>query len=425
MEKVVIKVDGISKVYRLYNNPVDRLKEALNPFKKLYHKNFYALKNINFEIRKGETIGIIGANGSGKSTLLKILTGVLTPSAGKTHVIGKISSLLELGAGFNLELSGLENIYFNGSILGYTKIEIDQKLSDILEFADIGEFISQPVKMYSSGMQMRLAFAIAINVDPDILIVDEALAVGDMRFQQKCFRKLKEFKDGGKTIIFVSHDMGVVNNYCDRAIWLKDGVVCEQGNAEIVTRKYISYMTYGMESKVNKLENNSESNGKGFDDSELESLETISSFGEGGALIKKVGLYSLDGGQIKLFKGGERVSLYVQFEVLQDINNPIVGFIIKDKYENQILGFNSYVSEGKLKTFQKGDLVNCVFEFDFPLLKNGNYVFAVAVAEGTQDSHIQHHWVHDAYFVQIMNNEQNAKLSHFFIVQNQVFRIIN
>ena len=194
MQDTTILVNGISKIYKLYEKPIDRLKESLHPFKKKYHKEFYALKDITFEIEKGETVGIIGKNGSGKSTLLKIITGVLSPTNGSTTVKGKVSALLELGAGFNPEFTGLQNIYLNGTMMGYTKEEIDQRVGAILEFADIGDFIYQPVKTYSSGMFVRLAFAVAINVDPDILIVDEALSVGDIFFQLKCYKKFEEYK---------------------------------------------------------------------------------------------------------------------------------------------------------------------------------------------------------------------------------------
>lgn len=431
MLDVVIKIESLSKVYKLYNDPVDRMKEALNPFRTSYHHDFFALKDVNFEVKKGETIGIIGKNGSGKSTLLKVLTGVLTPSDGSCRVEGKVSSLLELGAGFNPELSGLENVYFNGAILGFTKEEMDQKLDAILEFADIGEFIGQPVKNYSSGMQVRLAFAVAISVDPDILIVDEALAVGDMRFQQKCFRKFREFQKNGKTIVFVSHDVGSVNNYCDRAIWLLDGGIYRAGDPDKVTREYTSYMYYGVEDSKNnknaKIDNCSGNVGGRVEDLglDLESVDGCSSFGEGGARIKGVGLYSFENEEkIRVFKGGERVSFKVEFEVLKDIENPIIGFILKDKYGNQLLGYNSFSVDSKLKGMKKGESFVAIFDFDFPLLSNGDYSFTVAVAEGTQDNHVQHHWVHDSYLLKIVNASDYAKVGHFFLVNNPEFNII-
>ena len=238
-KNTAIKVTNLSKVYKLYDKPADRLKEALNPLRKSYHKEFYALDNINFEIKKGETVGIIGKNGAGKSTLLKIITGVLTPSAGHVQVNGRIASLLELGAGFNPEYTGVENIYLQGTLMGYTKEEMESKIEAVLDFADIGDFVYQPVKSYSSGMFARLAFSVAINVDPDILIVDEALSVGDMRFQQKCYRKFREFQELKKTILFVTHDTGTIINYCTHTIWINEGKKIDEGSPDEICKRYI------------------------------------------------------------------------------------------------------------------------------------------------------------------------------------------
>lgn len=242
-ENAIIKVENISKVYKVYENPINRLKESILPIKKKYHNDFKALDNISFEVNKGEIVGIIGKNGSGKSTLLKIITGVLNPTYGNVSVKGKVSALLELGAGFNQELTGIENIYLNGTIMGYSKKEMDEKLQLILEFAEIGDFVYQPVKTYSSGMFARLAFAVAINVDPDILIVDEALSVGDMYFQEKSFTKMKSFRDRGKTIFFVSHSIPSVRNFCNRAIWINEGKLRSIGRADIVCNEYVEWIT--------------------------------------------------------------------------------------------------------------------------------------------------------------------------------------
>ena len=241
--EIAIKIDNISKIYKLYDKPIDRLKETLNPFRKKYHNDFYALKDVSFEVKKGETLGIIGKNGSGKSTLLKVLTGILTPNSGNVYVNGKISALLELGAGFNIEYTGIENVYLNGMMMGYSRGEISAKMGEILDFADIGDFINQPVKTYSSGMFVRLAFAVAINVDPDILIVDEALSVGDMRFQKKCMEKINEIKESGKTIIFCSHDMHAVNELCDKVIWIREGNLALNGDSTDVISQYVKHMT--------------------------------------------------------------------------------------------------------------------------------------------------------------------------------------
>ena len=240
MNNIAINVKNLTKIYHLYTNPQDRLKEALHPLRKSYHHDFYALEDVSFNVKKGETVGIIGKNGAGKSTLLKIITGVLTPTEGTVEVQGKIASLLELGAGFNTEMTGLENIYLNGTLMGFSKEEMDVKVDTILEFANIGEFIYQPVKMYSSGMFARLAFSVAINVEADILIVDEALSVGDMLFQAKCIAKMSELMKQGTTILFVSHDIHAVRALCKRGVYLENGKVKISGEAGKVVDTYIS-----------------------------------------------------------------------------------------------------------------------------------------------------------------------------------------
>ena len=233
-----IEVRDLCKVYKLYNKPSDRLKDALSLTKKQNYREHYALNHVNMEVKQGEAVGIIGTNGSGKSTILKIITGVLTKTSGELKVNGRISALLELGAGFNMEYNGIENIYLNGTMIGFSKEEIDARLDDILEFADIGDFVYQPVKTYSSGMFVRLAFAVAINIDPEILIVDEALSVGDVFFQMKCFHKFEEFKAMGKTILFVSHDLSSIAKYCDRVILLNKGVKLAEGNPKDMINMY-------------------------------------------------------------------------------------------------------------------------------------------------------------------------------------------
>ncbi len=243
MNDIAIKVDNLAKVYRLYDSQMDRLKESLHPLRKKYHHDFYALKDVNFEINKGETIGIIGKNGCGKSTLLQIITGVLTPTTGTVIVNGKIAALLELGAGFNPALTGIENVYFNGALMGFTREEMDDKLDHILSFADIGEFVHQPVKVYSSGMFVRLAFAAAISVDPDVLIIDEALSVGDLSFRNKCMDRVARLHHKGTTVLFVTHDLSTLQMFCDRVVWMDSGQVKEDGNPVSIAQSYSIFMT--------------------------------------------------------------------------------------------------------------------------------------------------------------------------------------
>lgn len=257
MEKGSVEVNDLSKVYHLYNKSSDRLRETFSIKKKKYSKDHYALKNINLSIKHGESVGIVGTNGSGKSTLLKLITGVVTPTTGEIKTEGKIAALLELGAGFNPEYTGIENIYLNGTMMGYTEEEMEKRVPGIVDFADIGEFIHQPVKSYSSGMFARLAFAVSINVEPDILIVDEALSVGDTRFQVKCIDKMRELQESGTTILFVTHAIEQIKRFCTRAIWIKNGEVVEDGEASQVVDLYDNFMKYG-ERKIEKVDNDEE-----------------------------------------------------------------------------------------------------------------------------------------------------------------------
>ncbi len=243
-KNIAIRVDNVSKIYRLYNKPSDRLKEALGFTKEKRYREHRALDQVSFDVHRGETVGIIGTNGSGKSTILKIITGVLQPTTGNVEVNGRISALLELGAGFNMEYTGVENVYLNGTMLGFTEEEIEERLPEILRFADIGEFVNQPVKTYSSGMFVRLAFAVAINIDPEILIVDEALSVGDVFFQAKCYHKFEEFKKQGKTILFVSHDLSSISKYCDRVVLLNQGVKVDEGTPKAMVDLYKRFLVH-------------------------------------------------------------------------------------------------------------------------------------------------------------------------------------
>ena len=254
MSANAITVKDVTKVYRLYDKPIDRLKESLSLTHKSYHKDFYALNGLSFNVEKGQTVGIIGTNGSGKSTILKIITGVLTPTTGQVDVEGKISALLELGAGFNMDYTGIENIYMNGTMMGYSRKEMDEKLQDILDFADIGDFVYQPVKTYSSGMFVRLAFALNINVEPEILIVDEALSVGDVFFQAKCYRKMEEIKKRGTTILMVTHDMGSIIKYCDKVVLLNKGEFIAEGEPGHMVDLYKKILANQLDSLKEELE---------------------------------------------------------------------------------------------------------------------------------------------------------------------------
>jgi ABC-type polysaccharide/polyol phosphate transport system ATPase subunit len=404
MQEKAICTERLSKVYKLYNKPVDRLKESINPFRRKYHRDFYALRDISFEVKKGETVGIIGKNGSGKSTLLKIITGVLTPTAGNVYTNGKVSALLELGAGFNPEFTGIENIYLHGTIMGYTKEEMDAKMQAILSFADIGDYIYQPVKTYSSGMFVRLAFACAINVDPDILIIDEALAVGDMRFQQKCYRKIRDFKEKG-TVLLVSHDTGAITNFCDRVIWLENGEKYKEGTPDEILEEYHAFMTYDADLYSAKLTEQEAQ----IEDSELfQPLPgEVSSFGNGNAKIVGVSLvYSGTKKVINTLHGNEKVDLLLKIHVTNDIYMPIIGFNIKDKLGNPIIITNTEFEGIRIKPLLKDTVHKFKWSFIFPKLRDGTYSFDIAIAEGTFLNHQLSNWIYDALFIKVVSNER-------------------
>ena len=328
MPNTAIKVSHLTKVYKLYDKPVDRLKESLHPLKKQYHKDFYALNDVNFEIKKGETVGIIGKNGAGKSTLLKIITGVLTPSSGHVHVNGRIASLLELGTGFNPEYTGIENIYFQGTLMGYSHSEMESKIDEILSFADIGDFVYQPVKMYSSGMFARLAFAVAINVEPDILIVDEVLSVGDMFFQAKALSKMKSLINNSETtVLFVSHDMGSVKALCKNAIFIKNGNLELYDEADKVAELYFSekfeIKNILKEDKV-KLSSN-------FSVDEFEKLSSFQRIKNGKATFLNIVLLNENEEQIISTKFGQVITLRYFIKAYEDIHHLSFAFHIRDK----------------------------------------------------------------------------------------------
>jgi len=315
-EDLAIKVTNVSKVYKLYDKPSHRLKEAINPFGKKYHKEFYALNDVSIEVKKGETIGIVGKNGSGKSTLLQLISGVLTSSSGTIDVNGKISALLELGAGFNPELTGIENIFLNGIIMGLTRDEMSERINDIISFADIGEFVYQPVKVYSSGMFVRLAFACAVNADPEILIVDEALAVGDIRFQLKCIDKKK-----GKTILFVSHETSSIRNFCERAIWLMDGRTYVNGEVNRVIDLYNDFMKIELENNESPQIN------------EVVKKDILS--------IKNIHFVDEEGNKKNTFRRGESIKVIVDYIIFNEVEGLIGGVALFDKQYVYISGLNT------------------------------------------------------------------------------------
>lgn len=413
MDEIAIDIKNLSKVYKLYEKPIDRLKETLSFTGKSYHKDFYALNNINLQIKKGETVGIIGKNGAGKSTLLKIITGVLSPTSGTVKINGRISSLLELGAGFNPEYSGIENIYLNGTIMGMTREEVDERMQDILDFADIGDFVYQPVKTYSSGMYVRLAFSVAINVNPDILIVDEALAVGDARFQARCYKKLEALKEKGTTILFVSHDIATVKSICSKAILINDGKVIEEGDPKDVCVGYFKliFPENGSEKNISAADNNILK-----DDNELcivPDVNAKNSFGIGGVTIKEI---KIEGANLHNVCGGEHVSVKITFVCDYDLvmrisaeegtkNNFISGISISNVKGDYLFGMTTY-DKGILLPVIEEKKYSIEYNFVFPYLASGDYLFNTAIALGTQESHVQLKWYDGLEVIKVASSKK-------------------
>lgn len=406
-DNTVIKIEHISKAYKLYKRPVDRLKESWSLTRKNYHTDHYALQDINLEIRQGECIGIVGTNGSGKSTLLKIITGVLTPSSGSISVNGRISALLELGAGFNMEYTGRKNIYLNGTIMGYSREEMDKKLNDIIEFAEIGEFIDQPVKSYSSGMFARLAFAVAINVDPDILIVDEALSVGDIFFQAKCFRKFNEFQERGKTILFVSHDLNSVLKYCSRCLLINKGEQVALGDTADVVNIYKKILVQ------NSRENDKSSSetaviadptGKsGVWKDSMVTNKNFMEYGDGTAEIIDYGIFDDRDEIATTVLKGKEYKIRMKIKFYKDLKAPIFAYKIKDLKGTELTGTNTSL-EGCVKEFvHEGDVVTVCFKQKM-VLQGGQYLLAISCTEYESEQFVAHHRLVDICNIHVLSD---------------------
>ena len=385
----VIEIKNISKIYNLYNKPSDRLKEALFS-RKSRHTEFAALNDVSFNVNKGEILGIIGKNGSGKSTILKIITSVLTPTSGECIVKGKIAALLELGAGFNMEYTGIENIYLNGQMIGFSKDEMDKKLQDIIDFADIGEHIYQPVKTYSSGMFARLAFSVAISVDPDILIVDEALSVGDVFFQNKCYRRFEEFRERGKTILFVTHDMGSVIRYCNRCVLLNAGKKVAEGKpqemVDLYKRIMVGQWNENEESseEVSPVQSSNVKNDQLWKD-QISTNPDIEVYGDGRADIIDFGIFS-DTGDIgnNVYKG-DYYSIKMRVRINEDNLNPIFAFKLRDIKGTELTGTNTMLEDIDTSQCKKGDIVTITFR-QKQYLQPGQYLVSLGCTafEGDQ-----------------------------------------
>ena len=407
MNDIAIKVDNLTKIYHLYNSPQDRLKEALNPFKKSYHRDFYAMNDVSFEIKKGETVGIVGKNGAGKSTLLKMITGVLTQSSGNIYTDGKIASLLELGAGFNPEMTGLENIYLNGTLMGFSREEMDPKIDAILAFADIGEFIYQPVKMYSSGMFARLAFSVSINVDPDILIVDEALSVGDLAFQMKCFKKFQDFQEEGRTILFVTHALDTVIRYCSRGIVIDGGQKVFEGTSKDAVDSFKKILSgdFYEEDLERKKQHIYKSNEKNLLRHAFKEHKEIDIYGNGKAHIIDYGTLDEQGNPSDILDYNTLFTIVMKVQFNEIIENPIFAFTLKDARGLEITGTNTYMKHIVTGTHHKDEILTIKFK-QKANLQLGKYALSLGCVNLNENGVEVYNRIYDAMLFEIIGSAQ-------------------
>ncbi len=411
-KKVAIQVKGLEKAYKLYDKPSDRLKEALGVGRKKRYKEHYALKGVDMTIYQGETVGIIGTNGSGKSTILKIITGVLNPTGGSVHVNGRISALLELGAGFNMEYNGIENIYLNGTMIGFSKKEIDAKMDDILNFADIGDYVHQPVKTYSSGMFVRLAFAVAINIEPEILIVDEALSVGDVFFQAKCYHKFEEFKEMGKTIVFVSHDLSSISKYCDRVVLLNQGVKLGEGSPKEMIDAYKQVL---VGQYVPAADDHSLLSDKEITAAAAAAAGTVKGevnpelleYGTKDAMITGYKITDDMGRETSALLKGKECTITMQVHFEHDIEAPIFAFTIKNIKGVEITGTNTMVEKAFLSPVRAGSDMEITFTQKIDL-QGGEYLLSFGVTGFEKEEFQVYHRLYDVMNMTVISDKDTV-----------------
>lgn len=413
MSETAIRVNNLTKMYKLYDKHMDRLKESLGLSKKKCYKEHYALNNISFEIKRGETVGIIGTNGSGKSTILKIITGVLNPTDGEVEINGRISALLELGAGFNMEYTGIENVYLNGTMIGFSREEIDAKLDAILEFADIGEFVYQPVKTYSSGMFVRLAFAVAINIEPEILIVDEALSVGDVFFQAKCYRKFEEFKKMGKTILFVSHDLASVNKYCDRAILLNRGVKVKEGEPKEIIDIYKKILVNQYNEEVEEdidgevLEDKSQTEEVESDFIYKDSMQKnpdVIDYGDGSVNIIDFAILDEHNHITNTLESGTENTVLMKVRFNRTIENPIFAYTVKDILGVELVGTNSMYEKMDTGTIKEGEVREIRFKQKW-CLQSGDFLLSLGCTGYENGEFVVYSRLYDVCAITVFTDE--------------------
>ena len=403
-----IEIKDVVKIYKLYDRARDRVKDAFGLSRHKAQKRHYALNGVNLCIRKGETVGIIGTNGSGKSTILKIITGVLSPTSGQVKVDGRISALLELGAGFNQEYNGIENVYLNGTMMGFTDREIDAKLPDILEFADIGDYVNQPVKTYSSGMFVRLAFAVAINIEPEILIVDEALSVGDVFFQAKCYHKFEEFKKMGKTIVFVSHDLSVISKYCDRVFLLNKGTLLGEGSPKEMIDAYKRVLVGQYELPE---ENPGEEGQAALEEGAPKAGEAVNpdvqEYGTGQARILEYYLTDERGVRALAILKGSEFTLHMRVRFQAHVPAPIFAFSFKDALGTEITGTNTMIEKSFLESGEPGQVKDIAFTQKMSL-QGGEYLLSLGVTGYEGDRFQVYHRLYDVLDVTVVSDKDTV-----------------
>lgn len=439
-KNIAVRVENLTKTFRIYDKPSDRLKEVFSPTRTKYSTDYSALRNLNFEIKKGDFVGIVGRNGAGKSTLLKILSRELSPTSGTVNINGSVS-LLQLGVGFDPELTGIDNARFSSKLLGYSNKEIDKMIKEIIDFADIGEFIHHPVKTYSSGMYSRLSFAVGININPDIFIADEVLAVGDMRFISKCLRKMHEIKASGKTVILVSHDTNAVSVFCNKAIWLKDGELFDQGEAKVVAENYKNYMLYDkLPGEItNKHVNGAKSplitdqksqipdgqvqipdtldklpaleyNKTSIEDWEIIPTGYTGAIGTGEASITAVSLVNTMGNRLQQVHGGEVVRFLIQVKTHCAMSVVNTGWLLNDRHALPTLHFNSSFGNCDQHNVPANKELVFEYKFKFPHLRKDQFIFAASVSSKNElGEDVIIHRVHDVHPIEVINSEVMMK----------------
>lgn len=423
---IAIKVENLSKCYQIYDKPRDRLLQMLARGRKQYFREFWALKDVSFEIKRGETVGIIGRNGSGKSTLLQLICGTLNQTQGNIQVNGRVAALLELGAGFNPEFTGRENVYMAASLYGLSREQVDNRFDRIAAFADIGDHLDQPVKSYSSGMYVRLAFAVIAHVDADILVIDEALAVGDAVFTQKCMRFIRSFKENG-TLLFVSHDMNSVLNLCQQVVWLHRGQLRQIGKAKAIAEEYLQYTlqeVYGEEACLQTVGGSTDAEAivlqveAAIDTdtplaldyaSQMQvsvNLNEANGWKSGAGEILSVWLERLGNGPEGVFSGGESVRLNIRAVAHQDMDRPILGFLVRDRLGQDLFGENTLpFTDLNPLPINAGQVFESCYLFRLPMLPNGQYVLMASLADGDLYNNVQHHWLHDALIINVSSSK--------------------